>query len=225
MVRAQNRATPDGAKFFSSSAAEHTSPKDKKPPICVRILFNALGTVRHNLGPRGHRPRFRNGITQVSEGDPTDHALAAIASIVDKGETSDDRNAGDAPEAESAEQPEFRLAQEILATPPDAPNPPPSVSPDADNYTKFGPGPLAAIRFKWTARRDDSGGYFVEETIGENSHPIVSGPMTREAAISFVDDRERDARRRFEALRSEMAGGEIGPSADDQPPRLPEPAG
>jgi hypothetical protein len=38
--------------------------------------------------------------------------------------------------------------------------------------------------------------------------------MTKEAAIEFVDDRERAARQRFEELRSEMAGGEIGRRAD-----------
>jgi hypothetical protein len=63
---------------------------------------------------------------------------------------------------------------------------------------------MAAIRFKWTVRAD-SGNYYVDETIGEEAHPLVSGPMTKDAAIQFVDDRERDARRRFEQLKSEMA--------------------
>ena len=36
--------------------------------------------------------------------------------------------------------------------------------------------------------------------------PLVTGPMTREAAIQMVDDRESDARRRFEQLKSEMTG-------------------
>ena len=53
---------------------------------------------------------------------------------------------------------------------------------------KFGPGPMAAIRFKWTVRREDNGEYYVDETIGENSTPIVSGPMTRDAAIRMVDE-------------------------------------
>jgi hypothetical protein len=160
----------------------------------------------------------------MSESDPTDHALAAIASILDKPETSEKQKSGSTPESKTTDQPEFRLAEEILTTAPAAPPSssvpaPPSTDADsfteADNYTKFGPGPLAAVRFKWTARRDDNGDYFVDETIGENSHPLVNGPMTSEAAISFVDDRERDARQRFEALRSEMAGGEIGRSGDE----------
>ena len=66
-------------------------------------------------------------------------------------------------------------------------------------------GPMAAIRFKWTVRLDN-GDYYVDETIGENSAPIVTGPMAREAAIQMVDDRESDARRRFEQLKSEMTG-------------------
>jgi hypothetical protein len=168
---------------------------------------------------------YQHGDSQVTESDPTDHALAAIASILDKPETSEEQNPGSTPESKTTDQPEFRLAEEILTTapaaaPPSAPAPPSTLTDadsftEADNYTKFGPGPLAAVRFKWIARRDDNGDYFVDETIGENSHPLVNGPMTSEAAISFVDDRERDARQRFEALRSEMAGGEIGRSGDD----------
>ena len=76
----------------------------------------------------------------------------------------------------------------------------------ADGYHKVGPGPMASIRFKWTVRRADHGQYYVDETIGENSAPVVSGPMSGDAAVKFVDDRESDARQRFEALRSEMAG-------------------
>jgi hypothetical protein len=63
---------------------------------------------------------------------------------------------------------------------------------------------MAAIRFKWTVRLDN-GNYYVDETIGENSKPIVSGPMSREAAIQMVDDCESEARRRFEQLKSEMS--------------------
>jgi hypothetical protein len=55
-------------------------------------------------------------------------------------------------------------------------------------------------------RRDAKGDYYVNETIGENSVPIVEGPMSGEAAIKFVDDRESEARWRFELLKSEMTG-------------------
>ena len=51
---------------------------------------------------------------------------------------------------------------------------------------------MAAIRFKWTVRLDN-GDYYVDETIGENSAPVVAGPMSREAAIQMVDDRESAA--------------------------------
>ena len=77
---------------------------------------------------------------------------------------------------------------------------------DADGYFKVGPGPMEAIRFKWTVRRADNDEYFVDETIGANSTAIANGPMAKEAAVKFVDDRESDARRRFEQLRHEMAG-------------------
>ena len=122
--------------------------------------------------------------------DPTDHALATIASILD-------------PQEARRVSEKAAAAEPKPATPPPIPAGPPPV--EAHGYTKFGPGPMAAIRFKWTVRLDN-GDYYVDETIGENSTPIVSGPMSREAAIQMVDDRESEARRRFEQLRSEMAG-------------------
>ena len=39
--------------------------------------------------------------------------------------------------------------------------------------------------------------------------PIVSGPMTKDAAIRMVDERESEARRRFEQLKNEMASGTV----------------
>ncbi|WOH69647.1 hypothetical protein [Bradyrhizobium sp. BWA-3-5] len=124
------------------------------------------------------------------QSDPTDHALATIASILDPQEAR-------------------RVSEKTAAAEPKPAMPPPipAACPplEAHGYTKFGPGPMAAIRFKWTVRLDN-GDYYVDETIGENSTPIVSGPMSREAAIQMVDDREGEARRRFEQLRSEMAG-------------------
>jgi len=64
---------------------------------------------------------------------------------------------------------------------------------------------MAAIRLKWTVRLDN-GDYYVDETIGENSSPLVTGPLDRDAAIKLVDDRESAARQRFEQLKSEMTG-------------------
>jgi hypothetical protein len=118
----------------------------------------------------------------LSQSDPTDNALAAIASILDQPESHRE------PEKVAVEEP---------------PAPPPAI--EAAGYSKLGPGPMAAIRFKWTVREDD-GAYYVDETIGENSTPLVTGPMTKEAAIKFVDDRESDARLRFEQLKNEMTG-------------------
>jgi hypothetical protein len=119
----------------------------------------------------------------MNQSDPTDHALAAIASILEHPESHR--------EPETAAVDEKPIAPAMI---------------EADGYRKIGPGPMAAIRFKWTVRREDSGEYYVDETIGETSTPIVSGPMTGDAAIQFVDDREREAQRRFELLKSEMTG-------------------
>jgi hypothetical protein len=121
----------------------------------------------------------------LTQSDPTDHALAAIASILDHPEP----HRGAEPETAAVE--EKPIAPELI---------------EAHGYQKVGPGPMAAIRFKWTVRREDNGEYYVDETIGENSAPIVSGPMTGDAAIKFVDDRESEAQLRFEQLKSEMIG-------------------
>jgi hypothetical protein len=141
---------------------------------------------------------FGCGDWTLSKSDPTDHALAAIASILDQ-------------PAEAAREMEKPAAEAKPAMPPPIPSSPPPLAPalasmDGDDYSRLGPGPIAAIRFKWTARRDDNGEYFVDETIGENSSPITSGPMTREVAINMVDEREAEARHRFEQLRQEMTG-------------------
>jgi hypothetical protein len=130
----------------------------------------------------------------LSQSDPTDHALAAIASILDQ--------------PESHREPEKSATEQMPAAPEPI---------TADGYSKVGPGPMASIRFKWTARRDDHGDYYVDETIGENSRPITSGPMSMDAAVRFVDDRASDARRRFEQLRSEMSGRDATPAGIARP--------
>lgn len=116
------------------------------------------------------------------QGDPTDNALATIASILDH--------------PEPHRGPEKSVVEDTPIAPERS---------AADGYQKVGPGPMAAIRFKWTVR-EDNGEYYVDETIGENSTPVVTGPMSGDAAVKFVDDRESEAKQRFEALRSEMAG-------------------
>jgi hypothetical protein len=119
----------------------------------------------------------------LTQSDPTDHALAAIASILDH--------------PGSHREPEGAVAEGKPDT---------SGRVEAEGYSKFGPGPIETIRFKWTVRREDDRHYFVDETIGEDSRPVTNGPMSADAAIRFVDDQAAEARQRFEALRNEMAG-------------------
>jgi len=132
----------------------------------------------------------------LSDIDPTDHALATIASILEHPEP-----------AREAERPaaihEDPVADEhpLVDEQPLAPEPA-----DADGYSKVGPGPMAALRFKWTVQRGEDDQFYVHETIGEFSTPIVSGPMSSEAAVRFVDGRENEAHQRFDKLRSEIAG-------------------
>lgn len=118
----------------------------------------------------------------MTQSDPTDDALAAIASIFDHGEAR--RGPDRAADGEHA--------------------PPPVMPAQAEGYSKGGPGPMEAIRFRWTVRRGENDAYFVDETIGENSTPRAMGPMTRDAAIKLVDDRESEARRRFEQIKNEI---------------------
>jgi len=71
----------------------------------------------------------------VSQSDPTDHALAAIASILVQ-------------TRKSHREPENSMVEEKPIAPERI---------EADGYQKVGPGPMAAIRFKWTVRREDDG--------------------------------------------------------------------
>lgn len=133
----------------------------------------------------------------MTPGDPTDDALAAIASILDH-----------PPGHRVPETP----APEALAHAPV----------QADGYSKTGPGPMAAIRFKWRVRRGEHEAYFVDETVGESSAAItIGGPMSADDAVKLVDQRESEARERFEQIRHEMTGG--GPASDAQDaPQAPQ---
>jgi hypothetical protein len=126
--------------------------------------------------------------------DPTDNTLAAIASILDNPEPPRE------PASPAIEG--HPLAPEQL---------------EADGYSKVGPGPMASVRFKWALRRAEDGEFYVDETVGEGSARVTSGPMSRETAMKLVDDRESEARRRFENLRSEMSGRNTaaGPARKD----------
>src|SRR5438874_312627 len=107
-------------------------------------------------GGNGHTDSADGGRI-VSQSDPTDNALAAIASMLDS--------------PDIHRETERPLVEEKPATPPPL---------EADGYSKMGPGPMAAIRFKWTVR-EDQGDYYVDETVGENSTPVATGPMTKDA--------------------------------------------
>ncbi|CCD88609.1 conserved hypothetical protein [Bradyrhizobium sp. ORS 285] len=115
----------------------------------------------------------------------TEHALATIASILDQPET--------ARSADKVTPPAKKAAATVVSFD------------QADGYTKVGPGPISAIRFRWTARRGEDG-YYVDETVGPTSIAVSSGPMTPEAAVKTVDTRAREAIERFEALKNEMTG-------------------
>jgi len=119
----------------------------------------------------------------------TDHALATIASILAPREGAHGRTKSAPPSQKAA------AAGKSVATGPFEPA----------GYSKTGPGPMAAIRISWMVRQGDDG-YYVDETIGPDSVPVVNGPMSGDTAISFVDARAREAQERFDALKNEMTG-------------------
>jgi hypothetical protein len=143
--------------------------------MTVKGCGNAYGENSFNFFSI-YLKRF-SGDTIMNRDDPTDHALAAIASIFDKPQNS-------TPDENSV----VHSGGEV------------------DGYTKFGPGPIDAIRVKWMARAIGNGMYVVDETVGENATPFTSPPMSGDSAIKFIDERERDAHQRFAQLQSEMTG-------------------
>ncbi|MCP3374447.1 hypothetical protein [Bradyrhizobium cajani] len=146
----------------------------------------------------------------MSEIDPTDHALATIASILERPEpvlvVRETETVVAAEHVAADEQPAADEHTVVDEHPMVEEQPLVPEHTDADGYSKVGPGPMVAIRLKWTVHRGDDGQFYVHETIGEQSAPVVSGPMTSEAAVRFVDEHEDEAHRRFEELRSEIAG-------------------
>ena len=177
---------------------------DRQETAGLRVTQNAQGvwerkTAERRLGQNQLFGSFRidsgaNRVNQSDPTDPTDTTLAAIASILQH------------PEAPPKTEP----AEAKAAAPADA------VSIEIDGYSKSGPGPLDSLRFKWTMRRDGSGAHFVDETIGNSSRPITSGPMSQQAAIEFIDDREREAHKRYETLRRQMTSTHVPQTVEDR---------
>lgn len=164
--------------------------------------------------------------------DPIDQALAAIASIRGNDNTQDTETGSTdlqpyhavsmhGMESERGDPDEIFAESEVAEHDAPATAPEPDSEPAAiEGYARLGPGPLDAIRFRWIARRDDDGRYFVDETIG-GSRPISTGPMPAHEVIGYIDAQERAARERFDALKSEMTlprtdKPDRAPVADDE---------
>lgn len=156
----------------------------------------------------------------MTQNDPTDRALVAITGILHSKKSSQavaEPAAGDETVTVAAERVTVTVEQESFIAATDAPTtvPDPNVKPaEIDGYTRLGPGPLDAIRFRWTARRAEDGRYFVDETIGMNSRPMSSGPMPRDQVIAFIDARESAARERFQTLKRQMTLSRQAPDTE-----------
>jgi len=92
-------------------------------------------------------------------------------------------------------------------------------TPANHGYTRTGPGPIASIRMRWTARPVGSITFVVDEVMGDNGTPVTSRPMSREAAIKLIDERAQAAHQRYAQLRSELAW----PTEDAAKPPVPPP--
>src|SRR5690349_10201570 len=91
---------------------------------------------------RGHRVRgwsSKSGGPIVTSGDPTDHALAAIASIRDNAED------------EAALQPQSDAERQAIAVIEDTPKAP--EQPDGGTQFNVVPGPMGSIGLRWSMRR------------------------------------------------------------------------
>jgi hypothetical protein len=140
----------------------------------------------------------------LAEIDPTETAFATIASILDyhgparKAESAAGDGIAPAAEEEIEAAAETDGRDEVHL-----PTPEPVT---AESYSRVGPGPASALRFRWTVHRGDDGQFYVHETIGESLAPIVTGPFTADEAVRAVDQQEAETRQQFEALRSEISG-------------------
>jgi hypothetical protein len=186
----------------------------------IRPTFGCLSLISQRSCSRGDgRPNnhsaghsYVSGVLEVALPDPTEYALATIARILERSEPRRGAERAPAEQAsgeQAAKAAPGKFADDTPAGPsasvpailPSEASPPPA---EADGYSKAGPGPIAAIRVRWTVRRADNGEYFVDEIVGEQSGRRTSGPMARDAAIKLVDYREAETRQRFEQLRGEM---------------------
>jgi hypothetical protein len=85
----------------------------------------------------------------VNQGDPTDNALAAIASMLDQPEVVGE---SEKPQSGEKSQSEETPQSEEKPQPEEKPAAPPVV--EAHGYSRIGPGPMASLRFKWAVRED-----------------------------------------------------------------------
>lgn len=83
-----------------------------------------------------------------------------------------------------------------------------------DGLTRFGPGAIEGLRFKWSVRRVPEG-YVVDETIGASKSAFTTDAMSREATLAFLNAREAEARQRFEALRQKFVDAQYDVATKD----------
>ena len=144
--------------------------------------------------------------------DPTDETLAVIASIFERSETKPLAQPDSGADDQKDQDRGGDAGDQCVTAGPTVEEKP---LPDIDGYSKYGPGPLESLRFRWTARHDGHGNYYVDETIGTMSRPISTGPMPRDEVVAYIDERAREARAQYEALRIQILSGPSERGDDD----------
>lgn len=193
----QTRTPPEKAKPTDKTVDRAAEPAGEPPvsiamppPLPTSVEIVTVETV---------------SITTVStETVPAASSSAVEPSLIEQVEPAEPPEPNE-PEPNEPEASEPLFVEPAVTEPePSEPEPVQPPAPiEANGYSKSGPGPMAALRFHWTVR-EDNGQYYVDETVGHGSTPLVNGPMDSDAAIKFVDDREAEARQRFEHFKHEM---------------------
>lgn len=75
-----------------------------------------------------------------------------------------------------------------------------------DGYTHIGPAASGAFRFKWTARLQDDGRFVVDETIGSGTVAVRSRPLSKDAVLPYIDERQRRIQAKVDEVKRELAG-------------------
>jgi hypothetical protein len=74
-----------------------------------------------------------------------------------------------------------------------------------DGYTHIGAATSGAFRFKWTARQQGDGRFFVDETVGSSSVAVRSPLLLKADVLPWIEERQRRIQSKVDAVKRELA--------------------